>query len=59
MMMMMMSYSPCAVIVSGEGAINSGEKPNDGNERKVLCLIEKVEVLFGQGMSIGVMRTPL
>jgi hypothetical protein len=48
---------PCALIISGEGDVNSGEKPNDGNERKVLCLLEKVEVLLGQGMSIGVMDT--
>lgn len=37
--------SPFALIMSGEGYVNSGEKPNDGNERKVLCLLEKVEVL--------------
>jgi hypothetical protein len=39
------NFSACARIISGEGYVNSSEKPNDGNERKVLCLLEKEEVL--------------
>jgi hypothetical protein len=34
--------SPCALIISGEGDVNSSEKPDDGNKRKVMCLLQKV-----------------